>query len=453
MQYSAYPDYSDCKLSWLDEIPIGWDVIPIKFGLEIPITDGPHETPELYNEGVPFLSAEAVKKDKLDFNRKRGFISQEEHQRFSKKYKPKRGDVYMVKSGATTGNVARVETDEEFNIWSPLAAMRPEKDMLDTDFLFYFMKSKPFFHSVELGWNFGTQQNIGMGVIADLQMALPQVETQQKIAAFLDYKTQQIDQLIENKKALIEKLEEKRIAVITQAVTKGLDKNVKLKPSGVDWLGDVPDGWKVRKLRFMGVCQNGINIGAEFFGRGDPFVSYGDVYNNKELPSSVKGLVQSSDSDKKAYSVETGDILFTRTSETIEEIGFSSVCMKTIEDAVFAGFLIRVRPGANEISMKFSKYYFQNILLRAFFVKEMNLVTRASLSQDLLKKLPVLLPTIDEQIIIAKYLDEATSKTEKMVKKVQSAIDKLIEYRTAIVTSAVTGKIDVREVEVSKEVA
>jgi type I restriction enzyme S subunit len=333
------------------------------------------------------------------------------------------------------------------------AVIRPREE-IDQGYLAYFLQNQNFVEQVVANSVGVSYPAINAADLVCIPAYFPRkIEEQQKIAAFLDYKTQQIDQLIKKKKNLIEKLDEKRIAVITQAVTKGLDKNAKLKPSGVDWLGDVPGGWKVRKLRFIGVCQNGINIGAEFFGRGDPFVSYGDVYNNKELPSSVKGLVQSSDSDKKAYSVETGDILFTRTSETIEEIGFSSVCMETIEDAVFAGFLIRVRPDANEISMKFSKYYFQNILLRAFFVKEMNLVTRASLSQDLLKKLPVLLPSIDEQIIIAKYLDEATSKTEKMVKKVQSAIDKLIEYRAAIVTSAVTGKIDVREVEVPKEVA
>lgn len=251
MRYPKYDKYDVSKLGWLDTIPSGWDSIPIKFGLEMPITDGPHETPELYNEGVPFLSAEAVKNDKLDFNRKRGFISKEEHKRFSKKYKPKKGDVYMVKSGATTGNVARVETDDEFNIWSPLAALRPDVSMLDTDFLFYFMKSKPFFHSVELSWSYGTQQNIGMGVISDLQMALPPVEAQKKIGNFLEYKTHQIDYLIEKKKALVEKLDEQRIAVITQALTKGIDKKANMKPSGVEWLGDIPEHWEVRRLRFL----------------------------------------------------------------------------------------------------------------------------------------------------------------------------------------------------------
>ncbi|MFM7371783.1 MAG: hypothetical protein ACKO2Z_29155, partial [Sphaerospermopsis kisseleviana] len=120
----------------------------------MPITDGPHETPDLLDDGIPFISAEAIKNDQINFDKKRGYISLEEHKRFSKKYKPKYGDVYMVKSGATTGNVARVQTHEEFNIWSPLAALRPNQEKTTTDFLFYVIKSKPFFYSVEQSWSF-----------------------------------------------------------------------------------------------------------------------------------------------------------------------------------------------------------------------------------------------------------------------------------------------------------
>jgi type I restriction enzyme S subunit len=163
----------DSGVEWLGEVPESWKIIPIKFALSIPITDGPHETPELHDEGIPFISAESIKNDRIDFDKKRGFISLEEHKRFSRKYKPQYGDVYMVKSGATTGNVARVETNKEFNIWSPLAVLRPDKNITTTNFLFYAMKSKPFFYSVELSWSFGTQQNIGMGVISNIRIVSP----------------------------------------------------------------------------------------------------------------------------------------------------------------------------------------------------------------------------------------------------------------------------------------
>jgi type I restriction enzyme S subunit len=213
----------DSGVEWLGEIPEHWKIMAIKFTLAMPITDGPHETPDFMLEGIPFLSAESVKNDRLDFDRKRGFISEEDHARFSKKYVPKRGDVYMVKSGATTGNVARVETDEVFNIWSPLAVLRPHPGHISTDFLFYFMKSRPFRVAVELAWSYGTQQNIGMGVVSNLKIAIPSVVEQNAIAAALNEKTAQIDVLLSKVRGSIEKLNEYRTALISAAVTGKID--------------------------------------------------------------------------------------------------------------------------------------------------------------------------------------------------------------------------------------
>src|SRR5699024_376244 len=111
------------------------------------------------------------------------------------------------------------------------------------------------------------------------------------------------------------------------------------------------------------------------FGFGTPFVSYGDVYSNMELPSEVEGLVNASNTDINTYSVKKGDVFFTRTSETIEEIGIASTCMETIENATFAGFLIRFRPNNNkELTPDYSKYYFRSQLSRKYFVREMNIV-------------------------------------------------------------------------------
>lgn len=213
----------DSGVEWLGEVPEHWEVLSIKFLLDIPITDGPHETPEILSEGIPFISAEAVKNDRLDFSKKRGFISLEDHERFSKKYKPRRNDVFMVKSGATTGNVARVETDEEFNIWSPLAALRVKENYASSNFLFYFMKSKLFFYSVELGWSYGTQQNIGMNVISNLKIISPPIEEQREIVEYLDKETARIDRMVELNRETIDKLKEYRTALITAAVTGKID--------------------------------------------------------------------------------------------------------------------------------------------------------------------------------------------------------------------------------------
>ncbi|MEJ5063335.1 restriction endonuclease subunit S [Erwinia sp. MYb375] len=217
-----------------------------------------------------------------------------------------------------------------------------------------------------------------------------------------------------------------------------------MKDSGVEWLGEVPEHWIVKPLRYLGDFQNGINIGAEAFGSGYPFVSYGDAYKNRVLPEFGSGLVQSTSEDRKKYSLLTGDVLFTRTSETIEEIGFASACLKTIENACFAGFLIRFRPNSLNLNVAYSKYYFSNQLLRVFFTKEMNLITRASLSQDLLKTMPGVIPPRHEQREIAKLLDEKSKRFDQLQLLGEEQIMFLKERRTALISAAVTGKIDVR---------
>ena len=311
-------------------------------------------------------------------------------------------------------------------------------------FYAYLFESKEFRSQIHLAVKGVKVFSITQAMLRSANAWLPSTDEQVKIANFLDYETAQIDSLIEKQQLLIQLLKEKRQAVISHAVTKGLNINVPMKDSGVEWLGQVPEHWEVKPLRYIGTCQNGINIGAEYFGSGSPFISYGDVYRNATLPESFDGLVRSSKNDKEIYSLIRGDVLFTRTSETIEEIGFSSVCLKNIKDATFAGFLIRFRPLKNILYAEFSKFYFRNLLLRAFFVKEMNLVTRASLSQELLRKLPVPIPSIQEQEEISIFLNQKEELFNKLISNSENQTRLLKERRTALISAAVTGKIDVR---------
>ncbi|WP_319562879.1 restriction endonuclease subunit S [Marispirochaeta sp.] len=208
---------------WLGDAPEGWEVLPIKRIVSTPVTDGPHETPEILDEGIPFVSAEAVRNNKIDFNKKRGFISEDDHRRFSLKYHPKRNDIYMIKSGATTGNLAIVETDEEFNIWSPLAVIRCHYEKSDPRFVLSAMNSREFQTSVQLFWSYGTQQNIGMNVVQNLVLPIPPLPEQQAIAAFLDRETEKIDSLVAKVETAIERLKEYRTSLISSAVTGKID--------------------------------------------------------------------------------------------------------------------------------------------------------------------------------------------------------------------------------------
>jgi type I restriction enzyme S subunit len=158
------------------------------------------------------------------------------------------------------------------------------------------------------------------------------------------------------------------------------------------------------------------------------------------LPVFIEGLIESTKSEKFLYSVKAGDAFFTRTSETIEEIGFASVCETTIDQATFAGFLIRFRPTTNELNMKYAKYYFRSDMLRTFFVKEMMIVTRASLQQSLLKNLFVLLPPYAEQQKIADYLEKKCAKIDKLISEKQESIRTMQDYKKSLIYEYTTGK-------------
>ncbi|MGC7810702.1 restriction endonuclease subunit S [Bacillus paranthracis] len=213
----------DSGVEWIGEIPCNYKVIKLKHLVETKITDGPHETPVLHESGVPFISAEAIKSGSVDFNYMRGYISEEDHKKFSRKCLPRYGDIFMVKSGATTGKIGIVDNHEEFSIWSPLALIRANKGKVLNNFLYYYMQSDIFQKQVQLGWNYGTQQNIGMGVIENLFIICPPMDIQKEILNEIDIEFKNCDRLNEELNMQIQKLKEYRQSLIYEAVTGKID--------------------------------------------------------------------------------------------------------------------------------------------------------------------------------------------------------------------------------------
>lgn len=211
----------DSGIEWIGMIPKDWVVGKTIYGLEMPITDGPHETPQLYSEGVPFISAEAVScgNGNIDFNHIRGYISEEYYAECCKKYIPRINDIYMIKSGATTGKVAIVDTDRKFTIWSPLAVFRCAEHKCHYKYLYYFLQSDAYQKQVEASWSFGTQQNIGMRTLERLLICFPGVNEQKEIADYLDACCSETDLMIAANEATIQKLKEYRQSIIFEAVT------------------------------------------------------------------------------------------------------------------------------------------------------------------------------------------------------------------------------------------
>lgn len=420
-------------VEWIGEIPVDWDILPTKrFFRNVKRVAG--KDADNYERLALTLNG-VIKRSKTD---NEGL----QPEQFESYQVLKENEMVFKLIDLENVKTSRVGLSSYTGLVSPAYIVLTNENK-DNRFYYYWFISM-YYNEVfnHLGGS-GVRSALNAKDLLNIPVPNLNESKRKSIADFLDEKCAKIDAVIEKQKQVIEKLKEHKLSVITETVTKGLDPTVPMKDSGVEWIGEIPEGWKVRKLRYLGSCINGISKGGEYFGRGYPFVSYGDVYKNIQLPKQVNGLVDTTEKEREWYSVKEGDVFFTRTSETIEEVALTSTCMQTIENATFAGFLIRFRPDTDLLVKEFSKYYFRSTKHRAFFVKEMNLVTRASLSQELLKRLPVLLPPVSEQMEISKYLEQKCSEIDSAISKKQAIVEKLTEYKKSLIYEVVTGKREV----------
>ena len=214
-------EMKDSRVEWIGKVPKHWNVCKTLHCLQMPITDGPHTTPKLFEDGVPFVSAEAISfgNGGIDFGHIRGFISEKFYKECCKKYIPQKKDVYMIKSGATTGRVSIVETDKKFTIWSPLAVFRANKNIILPYYIYYFLISDAYQRQVEFNWTYGTQQNIGMRTLEKLMISFPSIEEQKVILDYLNKKCKSLDRSISKAQHQVELLQEYKQSLITEVVT------------------------------------------------------------------------------------------------------------------------------------------------------------------------------------------------------------------------------------------
>ncbi|MBK59568.1 MAG: restriction endonuclease subunit S [Pseudomonas sp.] len=422
MSFSSYGAYKETNVAELGEVPAHWNVVPLKYVVETPITDGPHETPEFIDDGIPFVSAEAVSSGEINFSKSR-FISHADHHKYSKKYKPRRNDIFMVKSGATTGVVALVSTDRDFNIWSPLAVVRCSR-LAFPRYVLQAMRSRNFQESVILNWSFGTQQNIGMSVIENLRIPLPPIPEQTQIAHFLDHETARIDALIEEQQRLIELLKEKRQAVISHAVTKGLDPTVPMKDSDVEWLGEVPAHWGVVSISRIFEIRAGGDLKTEFYSDVQTESHKHPIFTNATNESAIYGY--------------TSKAIFPGGTITVTgrgDVGYA-IFRSQPYDAIIR--LLVLKP-VRDVQAKLYAY-----MVNAVLTFSVGSSAISQLSAEQIAPYKVLLPPIGEQTEILALLDQATMEIDALVNEAHGVISLLQERRSALISAAVTGKIDVR---------
>lgn len=324
-----------------------------------------------------------------------------------------------------------------------LLCLRPSEDV-DTRYLFYVLTSFGFIDAVN-SHTFGSKMpRADWETVGHQPLPLPRIEAQQRIARFLDEKTAQIDGLIEKKRVLLDRLAEKRQALITRAVTKGLNPDATMKPSGIDWLGDIPAHWSQQRLRFsVNKIEQGWSPQCESrpADRGEWGVlkvgcvngEYYDESENKALPADIDPVTR--------YEVRVGDLLISR-ANTKELLGSAAIVEETQGNIIFCDKLYRLEVG-NGLDRHYLTAFLRSPLARFQYEREATGTSGSmqNIGQDTLKNLFHPLPPIAEQHSIGKWTWRIMQDFSSAAIVVSQSIEKLSKYRAALITAAVTGQI------------
>ena len=289
-------------------------------------------------------------------------------------------------------------------------------------------------------------QNLDKASYLNETAGFPSLVEQRAIAAFLDRETAKLDALVAKKELLIELLQEKRTALISQAVTKGLNSDVPMRDSGVEWLGDIPAHWEVKRLKtFANVQLSNVDKKSEEAQAEVLLCNYTDVYYNEHISPRLDFMpATASEEQVRRFSLRKGDVLITKDSETWTDIAVPAVVTQDLPGVLCGYHLAHIRPD-NNCDGAFLSRAFSAMGPRDQFHISANGITRYGLTGNAIRSGEFPVPPRTEQKAIGAFLDRETAKLDALVAKVREAIERLRELRTALIAAAVTGKIDVRE--------
>ena len=433
-RFNRYPTYKDSGVEWLGEIPAHWEVKRLKHLATLnpeslmEDTDPTREMAYVDIGGVDSLGR-IVEREQLTFasapSRARRLVRD--------------GDVIVSTVRTYLRAIAPISDPEPGMVVSTgFAVVRPADD-LTTDYAAYVLRAPYFVERVVANSKGVSFPAINESEMATYELASSPEPEQRAIAAFLDRETARIDALVAKKERLIALLQEQRAALITRAVIKGLDPNVPMKDSGVEWLGKIPAHWEVKRLRHVGEAIIGLTyqpddvVGPEegvlvlrASNVSDGRVVYGDnVFVRSAIPEHLR--------------TRLGDILVCARSGSRDLIGKNAKIDEGAVGLTFGTFMIVFRSACNP----FLFYAFNSALFEyqsgTFLTSTINQLTVGNL-----KDMTVPVPPGEEQATMAAFLDGETARIDALVAKIREAIERLNELRTALISAAVTGKIDVR---------
>ncbi|MGD1809545.1 restriction endonuclease subunit S [Dapis sp. BLCC M126] len=435
LNFQKYPAYKSSGVEWLGDIPEHWEMRKLKYIAIINMGQSPNSDEYSYEgEGKPFLQGNA------EFGKLNP--SPKIYCKTANKYADS-GDILLsVRAPVGALNIA----NQSYGIGRGLCAIKTRQEKISPNYTWYLlMIVRQELYRLATG---STYDAVSVGEVASLTCILPPLLEQQAIANFLDKQLAQIDKYISKKQRMIELLKEQKTVIINQAVTKGLNADVPMKFSGIEWLGEIPEHWEVRKVKHLakndhGIVQTG-PFGAQlhasdYVEEGVPLILIRNVKNLHIDDSNIPKISEEKAQSLSIYRLQVGDIVFSR----VGSIGRIALVTEREKGWMISGQMLRLRINHPILYNYFSVHIFSSSLVSNFVGFYSVGSTRDSINTEILRNFVMPIPPLPEQKEIALFIEKKSEKIERSLATIEKEIKLIQEYRTTLISETVTGKIKV----------
>lgn len=442
IRFKPYPEYKSYDSGPLSELPSSWEMRKLKFISQVRPSNVDKKT-EAGQLPVRLCNYNDVYKNEYidnSFEFMNATATPEEIETFQ----IRKDDVIITKDSEDWLDIAvpsLVEAECPKTLCGyHLAIIRPDSQKSDGRFLLRAFQSAAVNHQFRVSANGITRFGLSKSAISSSVLPVPPLLEQRAIADFLDRETARIDGIIEKEKKLIELLKEKRSALITRAVTKGLDPNVKMKPSGVSWIEKVPEHWTIKKIKFVADFVNGFAFSSdEYTDLGAPIIRIGDLQEHIDLDNTKRFPLSKLQSLGK-FRIQRGDLLVALTGATI-----GKAFDYDLDDLAYLNQRVGILRG-REVFNRYLSYFIRSYLVNEIIGFLCNGGAQENIGKPQVGNIYIPIPPRQEQLEISEYLDAKGSEMNSQLMTVSKQADLLKEYKQSLITAAVTGKIDVRGV-------
>ncbi|PST99480.1 restriction endonuclease subunit S [Photobacterium iliopiscarium] len=449
-KYAAYPEYKDSGVEWLGEIPEHWQSTKIKYGYDVTLGKMLQKAPKSGTDTYrKYLKAQNIQPNGIDISKVDSmWFSNEE----LKKLRLQCNDVLVSEGGDVGRSAIWKDQLSECYIQNAINRIRPKKG--NSPFYFYYwMCSLKASDYINIICNKATIAHYTAEKVEVTPLLLPPIKEQTQIAAFLDYETAKIDTLIEKQQKLIELLKEKRKAVISHAVTKGLTPDAPMKDSGIEWLGEVPEHWDIKKSKHVfEFVTSGSRGWAEYYSdSGNLFFRIANLTRDTIEPklNSIQCVCPPRGSEGERSKIKLDDLLISITAD----LGSVCVANSVIADGYVSQHVALCRPNSLIASSRWFAFFILSDAAKEQLLGSGYGGTKIQLSLEDIRELVIAFPPQKEQCEIAQFIDKSLNTFEQLISKAEIQVDLLKERRTALISAAVTGKIDVRHFTLKEGIA